>query len=135
MKAKMIVYTIVLLVLETALQVIYYAIKIRYFNNFHENDNLAKVLADTLYVLGTFKLVFYLPVYLIFYIFTTESNKYRISVYHAELFFFIYICSIFLSPGILHGWIDILLLTVIAFLSSLQTMIFLKPGKYIRKVR
>lgn len=126
MKFKIVLYTILLFFLETFMQSIYYTIKIKYLTPLNEHNKIIDIFWDALYVIGSVKLVFYLPLYIIFYLTKIRTNRLSISLYHALIFFSVYMLSIFILPGVLRGYLDIIILTLIAFLSSLMINIPLK---------
>lgn len=126
MKIKIVIYTCLLFLIETLSQILYYTLKIKYFNLFHKYDNILEIFSDSTYVIGSFKIVFYLPIYLIFYLTNKERNKLFVSLYHALIFFCIYMLSIFFLPGVLRSFLDIVILTVISFISSLVVNMPLK---------
>src|ERR1700741_1593833 len=118
LKLRIVVYTGLLFLLETFGQIIYLTIKTKYFEPFHDYSKLGKVFSDTLFVIGSVKLVFYFPIYVIFYLSKIEGGRLRISFYHALIFFSIYMVTLFILPGGLGDGLDIIILTLIAFLSS-----------------
>jgi hypothetical protein len=120
MKFKIILYTILLFLLETLLQSIYYSIKIKHFTPFNEYNKIIEIFWDALYVIGSVKLVFFLPLYIVFYLTKNKTSRLIISLYHAVVFFSIYMLIIFIFPVVLRSYWDIIILTFIAFLSSLM---------------
>ena len=121
---KNILYNVTkLFVIETLLQVIYYGITIKYFDPYNQYEKIGKILFDAFYIIGTIKLIFFLPLYLLFYIvFIGSKNNLSVikqSFYHAIFFLLIYIIISFLLPGdVASRIIDTLVLTCIAFITS-----------------
>ena len=116
-------YVIILFFVETLLQIIFYSIRVKYFDKYSLFEKFDKILLDALYVIGTIKVVFFLPLYLIFYFFITNRKNslwsIKQSVYHSVLFLSIYLLLSFLLPGnVANRVIDTIALTVIAFATS-----------------
>jgi hypothetical protein len=116
-------YVVVLFIVETFLQIVFYSIRLKYFDSYNQYEKMDKILLDGLYVIGTVKLVFFLPLYLILYlVFIGRKNNLSIikqSIYHTVCFLLIYTFLSFLLPGNLAGRIiDTIILTVIAFITS-----------------
>lgn len=116
-------YVVILFTVETLLQIVFYSIRIKYFDNYNHYEKIDKILLDALYVIGTVKLVFFLPLYLIFYLmFIRRKNNLsiiRLSIYHAVYFLLIYSLVSLILPGNVAGRIiDTIILTAIAFITS-----------------
>ncbi len=125
-------YVIILFVVETLLQIIFYSIRVKYFDKYNLYEKFDKILLNALYVIGTVKVTFFLPLYLIFYLFIAEKKNslsaIRRSVYHSIIFLLIYLLLSFVLPGDLaNRVIDTIIVTFIAFTTS-----FLLAGKIYR---
>jgi len=125
-------YVILLFIVETILQMIFYSIRIKYFDKYNLYEKFDKILLDALYVIGTLKVTFFLPLYTIFYFFIIERKNslsaIRRSVYHSIIFLLIYLLLSFVLPGdFANRVIDTVILTFIAFTTS-----FLLAGKIYR---
>jgi len=118
-------YVTILFSLETILQITYYSIRIKFFDNYTIYTKFDKLLLDAFYVIGTIKIVFFLPVYLIFYYLVSVERKnitgLRKTIYHSLLFLSIYLLLSFLLPGnIANRVTDTVGLALIAFMTSLS---------------
>ena len=116
-------YVVILFIVETFFHIVFYSIRIKYFDAYNHYEKIDKILLDAMYVIGTVKLVFFLPLYLILYlIFIGQKNDLSIikqSIYHTVCFLLIYTFLSFLLPGNVAGRIiDTIMLTVIAFITS-----------------
>ncbi|HMJ46877.1 MAG TPA: hypothetical protein VK498_06075 [Ferruginibacter sp.] len=119
---QILLYVIVLFVIETILQVIFYGFAIKYFDKYSGFEKLEEILLDSLYVVGTVKIVFFLPLYLIFYFVFINKNKlsaFKQSIYHSLYFFIIFFILSLVLPGNIAGRIsDTIILTLVAFITS-----------------
>lgn len=116
-------YVIILFIVETLLQIIFYSIRVKYFDKYSLYEKFNKILFDAFYVIGSVKVVFFLPLYLIFYFFIfrrkNSFSSVKKSVYHSVLFLLIYFLLSFLLPGnFANRFIDTIVLTIIAFVTS-----------------
>jgi|SRR4030095_3143588 len=124
MAIKIIIHVLLLFFIETIGQVLYYSIRIKFFNEFYSYDSIGSIFFDSLYFIGTVKAAFYLPVYLIYHFYYSKSNmsRLRVSLYHSIIFLGLSIFFNILLPwGVLRNIYDVLFLTLISFLSSLIT--------------
>lgn len=116
-----ITYIILLFLIETFAQVLYYSIKIKFFTEFNTHSNLTDILFDTIYYFRSLKLVFYFPIYCIYFFSISKSTTQNLkkSLYHSSIFLLISTLLTLLLPwGVLTGFYDVVFLTSIAFVSS-----------------
>jgi hypothetical protein len=124
---NILIYVISLFILETLFQVIFYAIRIKYFDSYSHYEKIYKVMLDSLYVLGTLKLVFFLPFYLVIYI-TFIQRKISLSpikqsILHSGFFFLLFMfLSLVLPGGFASKVLDTVILTVIPLFTSLSLL-------------
>jgi hypothetical protein len=124
-------YVSILFIVETLLQVIFYSVRVKFFYKYNLYEKVDKIVLDALYVIGSIKFAFFLPLYLIFYLVIIEIDNslstIRRSVYHSALFLIIYLLLSFLLPGDFSDKIiDTIILTFIALVTS-----FFVSKKYI----
>ena len=117
-------YVITQFFIETVFQIVFYSIHIKYFDKYSRYEKFGKILLDVFYVTGSFKLVFFLPLYFVFYFIiirpTIRLSPNKLTVYHSALFLTAYLISSFFLPGnIASRFIDTTLLTFVAFTTSL----------------
>ena len=116
-------YVLCLFAFETLFQIAYYTISTKYLDPYNSIEKIQNIFIDALYVVGSIKVVFFLPIYFVFYLVISkklQSNKaIRISVYHSILFLILFVIIGVLLPGnILKKGGDTLVLTIIAALAS-----------------
>jgi len=115
-------YVFVLFFIETILQIFYYGFAIKYFDKYSTFEKLDEILLDSLYVVGLIKLIFFFPLYLIYYFILFSKRQlpaYKQSIYHSLYFLFIFlILSLILPSNIADRIWDTILLTAIAFATS-----------------
>ena len=120
---SILIYVISLFVIESILQVIFYSIRIKYFDSYSHYEKIYNIMVDSLYVIGTLKLVFFLPLYLLFYFIyiqrKTSLSPIKQSIFHASLFLLLYILLSIVLPGsVASRIVDTSILTIIAFITS-----------------
>ena len=130
MKLK-IIYTLAVFIVETIIQALYSTLKIKYFVPFHNLDNFADIFGDTIYVIGSIKAVFFLPIYLIYHLTITNRSKIKLFLNHTLLFTVLYSLLILFMPNSFNGIIDILIYIGISFVSSLFVYFILPVFKKI----
>lgn len=116
-------YVISLFVIETILQVVLFGISLKYFEPYNEYEKIGKILSDAFTIIGTVKLLFFLPCYFLFYLIIIGKENHlsviKKSTYHAILFLSIYLIVSLMLPGNVAGKIiDTLILTIVAFATS-----------------
>ena len=128
-----IIHIISLFLIETFLQVVYYTVSIRYFEEFRWDDRIGKIFGDTLYVFGSVKAVFVLPIYLLFYLLVAKRLSAGLSVglTHSVLFFVLLtVGTIVLPVNFFRNLYDPIFLTVIAFaVAFFYSKIFSFPNR------
>lgn len=117
MKTK-ILYTGCLFFVEMLVQIVYYSLSIKYLDGFYAHERLGDIFFDTLYAVGLVKVIFFLPVYLVFYSVTgnrAESNV-KAGIVQMLLFVAIFFILSWLLPGdIIKRIYDTISLSLIAF--------------------
>jgi hypothetical protein len=118
-----ILYVVILFLVETFLQILFYTISIKYFDKYSHDEKMGKIFTDSCYAVGTVKMVFFLPVYLIFYLVFNRPESKSFSLqrdgYHAILFLAVYLFVSIILPGdVAFRIVDTIFLTVIAFVCS-----------------
>jgi hypothetical protein len=114
-----IVHIIFIFLIETFLQLVYYTVTIKYFDNTKWDDSFWEIFKDTLYFVGSVKAVFFLPVYLLFYLTAAKRlcSRLKIALAHTLMFFILfYLAFMFLPVNLFENFYDPVFLTGIAFL-------------------
>jgi len=128
-----IIHIISLFLIETFLQVVYYTVSIRYFEEFRWDNRTGKIFGDSLYVFGSVKAVFVLPIYLLFYLLVAKRLSAGLSVglAHSALFFVLLIVGTIMLPvNFFQNLYDPIFLTAIAFaVAFFYSKIFSFPKK------
>jgi hypothetical protein len=128
-----IIHIIGLFLIETFLQVLYYTVFIRYFEEFRWDDRIGKIFGDSLYVFGSVKAVFVLPIYLLFYLLVAKRLSAGLSVglTHGTLFFVLLIVGTIVLPvNFFRNLYDPIFLTFIAFgVAFFYSKIFSFPNR------
>ncbi len=117
-----IVQLLLLFVIETIGQVLYYSVRIKFFNKFSTYDNFINIFFDSAYFMGTVKAAFYFPIYFVYYFYMVKNNasKIKMGLYHSIIFLGLSAFLTILLPwGILRNFYDALFLTLISFVSAL----------------
>jgi hypothetical protein len=123
-----IMHIIALFLIETFLQVAYYTLTIKYFDNIKFEDSFWEIFKDPLYFVGTVKVVFFLPVYLLFYLTVAKrlGSTLKLALAHSLLFFILFcLAFLFLPVNLFENYYDPVILPSIAFLVS---FIYFKIG-------
>ena len=124
MRVLKIKYVVLLFLIETIFQILYYSVKIKFFNEFNDHTRLTDIFVDTIYYFGSLKFVFYFPIYCIYYLSVSSFavKNIKASLYHSLIFLLISTLLTLLLPwGVLRGFYDVVFLTSISFVSSLIT--------------
>lgn len=109
---------ILIFLIESLLQIIYYSIRIKYFEKFQSFNDFYDVFRDTLYVVGSTKAIFFLPIYIVYYLLIVKrlNKAFVIAFIHASIFFITFFILSLLLPGeLLKRVVDTIFLTVITF--------------------
>jgi hypothetical protein len=134
-----ILHTIFVFLIETFLQVLYYTLVIRYFNEFRWDTDFWGIFKDALYFVGSVKAVFFLPVYLLFYLVVAKKlgSVLKIALAHSLLFFILFFLAfVFLSVNLFRPFYHSVVLTGIAFLVSFFYLkIFSFPVQSVRLLK
>lgn len=116
-----IVHIIFIFLIETFLQVVYYTVIIKYFDNPGSSGRFWEIFKDPLYFIGSVKAVFFLPVYLLFYLVVAKrlGSGLKIALAHSLMFFVLFcLAFVFLPVNLFRTFYDPVFLTGIAFLVS-----------------
>jgi hypothetical protein len=135
MRLHRIFFVVTLLVVETALQVVYLSCKAKFFEEFHRFDSLLEVLGKNAYYFGTVKLLLGAIGYGLMYLSVDselDSSNLTLALLHAFVFFVLLLVLIFFFLAPSNGFVDMVALTLVAFFSSLvmlrvkRTWLFIK---------
>ncbi|RYE23784.1 MAG: hypothetical protein EOP45_06505 [Sphingobacteriaceae bacterium] len=119
-----IVKTILMFVLETTAQCFYFAVSMRYFDQFSGTlyNDFFKILIDTIAIFFVTKLLFYLPVYMIVHAIFKElfnTSNIKSSFIHVSTFIGVtLIISVIYPSFVYHSIFDLIALTGLSFLTS-----------------
>ena len=116
-----IMHIIALFLIETFLQVAYYTLTIKYFDNIKFEDSFWEIFKDPLYFVGSVKVVFFLPVYLLLYLTVAKrvGSPLKLALAHSLLFFILFcLAFLFLPVNLFENYYDPVILPSIAFLAS-----------------
>ncbi len=119
---KIILFVVGSFLIESFLQILFESINVFHFEN---ETSFKLVLKDTFYILFTLKLIFYLPIYLIFYLLSYRaiSSLVRLIAFHSILFLIgTIVLGFFFPPYIANS-----ILVIIGFLI---VSIFTAAGMY-----
>ncbi len=127
---KKLTFILTLLALETVLQIVFAAVEAQHIGELSAYISFQESLAWQLKYVGTLKLVFCLPVYLIYYfIFNRYGSRlqtnFETARSHAVIFFISYMLGFVVLPFSL-TFLDFVALPAIAFLSAFIVLRVLK---------
>jgi hypothetical protein len=95
-----ILHIIIIFLIETFLQALYYTVVIRYFNEFGWDTDFWGIFKDSSYFVGSIKAVFFLPVYILFYLLVAKrlGSGLKIALAHSLLFFILFFLAFVFLP-------------------------------------
>jgi len=87
-----IIKVLILSIIETFLQLLYYTIIIKYFEPFMDIYDFSRIFMDGLKIVGSIKLFLFLPCYLIYYLFIQKQKRliWVECIYHSILFLILF---------------------------------------------
>lgn len=127
MRLHKVLFILIFLVTETVLKVVYLAFKTKFFENFHTYDSFFKILSQQAYYFGTVKLLLGAIGYgLFYYTSEAETSDLKMALQHSLVFFVLILTTYFLFLQTSNNFIDLMVLTLIAFFCSYTMLRFKK---------
>ncbi len=111
----------VLFILETLLQNLYYTVEIKYLDTYASFSSFGEVFKNKIMVFGVGKLIFILPVYVLYYLMIAryEDTEFLLSLRHSLIFMgMFFIIGLFLPGELIRHIMDTIFLSLIVFVTA-----------------